>query len=321
MTIVAHPYADPKRRQLAIAGAQFPGRKYLPHTRGDMAVIIAHFNPAGWKKTPQLLYDTCTAILDAGIEVVVAQLVAPHAEPARLPDGVVSAIYRSEAVLFHKENLYNLATRHTTAQKFLFLDGDVIFGRPDIFDAVSHALDTCDILQPYRTALWLDKEDRVILGKRSAADAMSMGREPLPSKVHPGFSWAMTRKFYDAIGGLYDCHPLGSGDAALSFAVFRGTPPFPKVANDAFVNTLSWQQFRARMQALSPVLGSVSGLLYHLWHGSRPKRQYSHRWKYVPLQAGQEYPLRRRDDGVLEWQDPKYNDILRSYFVSRDEDE
>jgi hypothetical protein len=306
--------------RLDLLGAQFVNRPYAAHTRGDTAAIIAHFNPAGWKKPPKLLYDTCEALLVSGAHIVVVQLMAHDATPAAVPPGVTNVVYRSNAVLFHKENLFNLGVQHTDAAKFMFLDGDLIFSRSDIFDAVSLALDACHVLQPYQVCAWLDAENSVFLTRQSAADGIKHDIAPIPGHVHPGFAWAMTRQFYDNIGGLYDRHPLGSGDTALSFALFRGEPPFPVIANDAFVFTPSWGAFRERVQTCKPVVGVVPGALYHLWHGTREKRQYAERWRYLPVAQGDEYPLQRREDGVLEWTNPAHSEVLRNYFLSRDED-
>jgi hypothetical protein len=306
---------------LKIIGAEFEGYRYFVHNRSDVAVIIAHFNPAGWKKPPKLLYDTCVALSAARVEVIVVQLMAEHATPAVVPPGIKSVVYRSNAVMFHKENLFNIGTQHTDAPKLMFIDGDVIFDRLDIFDVVSAALDECDVMQPYQFAAWLDFTHKVTLTRESAAAAMVRGELPLPGVVHPGFAWAMTRKFHTDIGGFYDCHPFGAGDTALSYALYLGNAALPIIPHELFTSIPSWIEFRARVVALQPKLNYITGTLYHLWHGTREKRQYVTRNQYMPIPEGSEYPLQYREDGVLEWQNPRHSALLRHYFQFRDEDD
>jgi len=300
--------------------ASKPQSGYARATTNDLAVVMCHFNPAGWKRTPQLLYETCESVTQAGIEPLVVQLVLPGRLPAPLPAGVREIVYESDSVLFHKENLWNLAAAATRESKLLFLDGDIYFSRRDIFDAVSRQLDECDIVQPFTRACWLSQEGGVELTREPSVAAIVAGEQPTLGRYHPGFAWAMTRRTFDAIGGFFERHPLGGGDAATAFSLTPGEPRLPKTDNHAFAMSESYKAYRSNVLSLSPRIGSVDGTVYHIWHGTRENRGYEQRYLFLPPHNNGEYPLRSRPDGLLEWDSIEYNAKALEYFARRMED-
>ena len=299
--------------------AQKPAIQYLPPP-DDLDVILCHYNPAGWKRTPKLLYEVCQHLVAAGVRPLVLQVVRPPAEPAPLPAGVRSVIYESQSVLFHKENLWNLAAGMTTRPKLLFLDGDVVFSRRDVFKAVSDALDTCDVIQPFFSAVWTSQDGGVDLVREPSVLALEAGEQPLLGRYHPGFAWAMNREFFDRCGGFYERHPLGGGDAAFVFSMTPGIPRLPKTDSHAFAETQSYKKYRSQMLALSPRVGHIDGTVYHLWHGARENRRYEERYAFMPPFVDGEYPMARRGDGLLEWTDQRASEKALAYFLCRMED-
>lgn len=293
---------------------------YRPPTRRDTAVILCHFNPVGWKTPARLLYDTCEMFLAVGVEPVVSEVVMTGATPVALPDGCRRIVYQSDSVMFHKENLWNLAVDATTAAKLFFVDGDIVFSRRDILDAVSVALDEFDVIQPFSQAAWLAQQGGVERSRKSCAEAISGGEPPILTQYHPGFAWCMTRAFFDAIGGFYDRHPLGSGDTAFAFALTPGEPPWPRTPFHIFANTQSYQTYRSNVLAASPKVGFIDGTAYHMWHGSWANRRYEERYMFLPALAGGEYPMHRRDDGLLEWDSEEHSRATLEYLLGRLED-
>lgn len=300
--------------------ASKPPAGYSRPKRTDLAVVLCHFNPAGWQRPPRLLYETCESVVAAGITPVVAQLVLPGRSPSPLPAGVRQIVYQSDSVLFHKENLWNLTARETSEDKILFLDGDIYFSRRDIFDAVSECLDTHDIIQPFSAACWLAKDGGVELVREPAVMAVAAGEQPVLGKYHPGFAWALTRKAFDDIGGFFERHPLGGGDAAIAFSLTPGEPRLPKTDNHAFAMSEPYKAYRDRVLSLNLKIGWVDGSVYHLWHGDRKDRGYEERYKFLPPHNNGEYPLRNRPDGLLEWDSPECNAKALAYFARRMED-
>lgn len=299
--------------------SQKPAIQYLPPPE-DLDVILCHYNPAGWKRTPKLLHEVCQHLVSAGAEPLVLQVVRPPAEPAALPHGVRNVVYESQSVLFHKENLWNLAAGMTTRPKLLFLDGDVVFSRRDIFRAVGDALDSCDVIQPFSSAVWTSQNGGVDLVREPSALALENGEQPLLGRYHPGFAWAMTRRFFGQCRGFYERHPLGGGDAAFVFSMTPGVPRLPKTDSHAFAETQSYKDYRSRMLSLKPRIGHIEGSVYHLWHGTRENRRYEERYAFMPPFVNGEYPMERRDDGLLEWTDQRASEKALAYFLCRMED-
>jgi hypothetical protein len=292
-------------------------RGYAKFTRGDLAVILCHYNPAGWKRPPALLYDTCESVIGAGLQPTVAQVVLPGQDPARTPDGCRGLLFESSEVMFYKENLWNLAAEKTTESKLLFMDADIFFSRRDIFDAISDELNKCDIIQPFTTACWLGKSGNIQMARESSASAMCRGVSPNPRVYHPGFAWAMTRAAFGSVGGFYERHPVGGGDMAFVYAI---AGLIPDSLRRLIVETESYCDYVQRVSGAGLRLSVLPGTVYHAWHGDMKHRQYEQRYSFAPATVGNEFPIKKRTDGLLEWESRESSEALLRYFSGRHED-
>lgn len=291
----------------------------------SIAVCLAFYAPCDYELPKRHLGRTLEWLAGEGVPAVLAQVVQPGQQPQPVPSGVASLVYESADVMFYKENLWNLAARSTDADTLLFLDSDIVFRCPDVIEQTAALLDRCDICQPFGTAVWHDRDGRVINARRSSAFAISRGYEPSSKFYHPGFSWAMTRRAFDFLGGLYDCHPLGGGDIAFAYSLdlrWACVDLRQRTPHDAhFAASPSYGMYRMRAANLCLRVGCLEQVdVIHQWHGDAGDRQYCSRGTYLPLEAGQEYPLRYRDDGLLEWTDAAASEAVRRYFLSRRED-
>lgn len=291
-----------------------PAVSYSP-SPNDLAVVLCHFNPVGWKTTPRHLYDVCDMLVKSGVSPTVVQLVRPPAVMARLPSGVKNVVYKSQSVLFRKENLWNLGAMMTKEPKILFLDGDITFSREDALGAVSEALDNLDVIQPFSECVWLSKNGDPLLSMPSSAMALKAGIHPKEDKHHPGFSWAMRRDFFVRCGGFYERCPIGGGDSTFAFSMSH------QQENMNFVETKHYSKYRKIMLDLKPRVGCIDGTAYHLWHGSRENRLYEERMKFMPKMVDGEYPIIKREDGLLEWSNPSHSLKVLSYLIYRMEDD
>jgi hypothetical protein len=310
---------DTAERLISVASRR-RGGGYWQATRGDLDVVMCHYNPAGWKTTPVLLYETCKSVIEAGLRPVVVQVTLPGQKPAELPPGAECVLFESDSVLFLKENIWNMAARMGSRSKILFLDADIFFTRRDIFDAISDSLESHDVIQPFTNAAWLSQDGRIELAREPSVFAIEKGEQPLLGRYHPGFAWGMTRDFFNRCGGFYERHPLGGGDAAFVFAMTPGVPRLPKIDSHAFSETDSYKAYRARMLSLEARVGHVSGTVYHRWHGTRENRKYEERYKFMPPMSSGEYPLVHREDGLLVWSTREHSDLAKKYFLARHED-
>lgn len=291
-----------------------------------IAICLAFYSPCGYALPQRHLAATLEWLAGDGVPTVLAQVVLPGQSPQPVPSGIKSLVYESSDVMFFKENLWNLGVESMPGfDKYLFLDTDLRFSAPDVIQQADRLLDAVDVCQPFGTAVWHDRDGKVTHARRGAAFALSRGYEPTSRYYHPGFAWGVTRRAYEFLGGFYDRHILGGGDIAFAYALdprFVNVDLRQRVPDDAhFATTPSYETYRHRGVSLCLRVGSLETVdVHHQWHGDPGNRQYTSRGTYWPLERGQEYPLRTRPDGLLEWADPAAGQAVRRYFESRRED-
>ena len=86
---------------------------------------------------------------------------------------------------------------------------------------------------------------------------------------HPGFAWAMTRKIYEKLGGLYELSILGAGDnnMALSF-IGKGLFSINDKATDGYKKSI----IDFENQCNNIRIGYIPGIIKHYYHGSKANR-------------------------------------------------
>lgn len=285
-----------------------------------LTACLAFFSPADFELPRRHLRDTLAWLVRERVPAVLAQVVRTGQEPQPVPDGVQSLVYRSDDVLFLKENLWNLAALETDSDTLLFLDTDICFSVDDVAGATAKLLEQCDVCQPFETAMWLNRDGAVDFVRTCSAKAIAEQVEPVTRAYHPGFAWAMTREAFGRLGGFYDRHPFGGGDTAFSFGLWGARPTYPLMESIVW-DTPSFIAYQRNAASAALRVGYLQGVAaMHRWHGSVANRQYVTRTNCLPIEAGQEYPLRRRPDGLLAWESAAANAAMTAYFASRRED-
>lgn len=287
--------------------------------------ILAFHSPCGYALPQQHLATTLSWLAGCGARATLAQIVLPGQEPQPVPAGIESLVFETASVMFHKENLWNLAAGRSDADKFLFLDTDVFFDAADVFGESERLLDQCDVGQPFETAAWLGRDGRAFQARKSAAFAASKGWEPVPGYYHPGFAWCMTRSAFERLGGFYDRHPFGGADVAFTYAInpkwIGSRVPFYIPIDAQYWTSPSYRRYQHCGTMLGLKVGCLAGVTAtHRWHGDIEDRQYVGRAKHLMIPPGTEYPIHAREDGILEWDSPEYSDRILAYFQSRRED-
>ena len=95
---------------------------------------------------------------------------------------------------------------------------------------------------------------------------------------HPGYAWAITRKAYEKIGGLYDKGILGSGDNIMMLSLLgNGLKSLHDDSTDGYKQTII--NFEKKISTLR--FGYVPGTMYHYFHGSKVNRKYTERWQIL----------------------------------------
>lgn len=237
---------------------------------------------------------------------------------------------RTECPLWHKENLVNLAVRYllpANYKAFAWIDGDLEF------ESATWAKDTLrilngakDIVQVFSHAIDMDKRENTMMVFHSAGYKLERNGTYCPTRglnySHPGYAWAITRKAYERIGGLYDHGILGSGDYVMLLALLgRGNNFINSRYSADFVDSV--MRFQDKISKLR--FGYVPGVIRHYFHGSKLNRKYQDRNEILVRHQFSPYRHITYDaSGILvpteDFSDECKAEIL-GYFNGRNEDE
>lgn len=236
---------------------------------------------------------------------------------------------RVNTPLWHKENLVNVAVKQLLPKgwkAFAWIDADIEF------ENVTWAKDTLkilngskDIVQIFSHALDMD------MVKNTMKIFSSFGYQYTKKKQyisngndywHPGYGWAITRKAYERIGGLYEYAILGSGDNIMALSIIEnGLKSINDESTDDYKDSIL--EYQRKIRTLR--LGYVPGVIRHHFHGSKKNRKYNERWRilldhnYSPTEH-----ITRNNKGILvptQTCPPEIIEKIKSYFFERNDDE
>ncbi len=233
--------------------------------------------------------------------------------------------------LWHKENIINMGVKYLLPDNWkamAWIDADIEF------ESSTWALDTLkvlngcrDVVQLYSHCLDMDKNEDPMTVFTSFGFQYSKHKKygknnKGVSYWHPGFAWAMTRKVYNKLGGLYDKAVLGSGDnvMALSF-IGKVKCSLNENLTDEYVNSV----LEYEKKCIGFRIGYIPGVIRHYFHGSKVNRKYNDRWKIlVDNNFNPDLHIKYNEYGLLiptnECPPQLLTDIY-NYFLERNEDE
>ena len=237
---------------------------------------------------------------------------------------------RSDCPLWHKENLVNLGVKRllpANYKAFAWLDGDIEFESPTwALDTLKILNGSKDIVQVFSHAMDMDKRENTMSVFHSAGFKLTKNGTYCPSRgnnySHPGYGWAITRKAFERIGGLYDHGILGSGDYVMLLCLLgRGTNFINSRYSPDFVDSVL--KFQSKFQNLR--FGYVPGVIRHYYHGSKANRKYQDRNEILVRHQYSPYRHLQYDKNGLivptaEFPEECKREILE-YFNGRNEDE
>ena len=236
---------------------------------------------------------------------------------------------KTDIPIWHKENMINLGVKYLLPndyKAFAWIDADIEF------ESHSWALDTLKILNGYKDVVQLFSHcvdtnyDNTNLNIFNSFGYCFSKNKSFVSKGidywHPGYAWAMTRKAYEKLGGLYDKGILGSGDSIMALSFINKCHNMNNIQYHEDYNNsmLEYQKKTKNMR-----LGYVPGVIIHNYHGSKKNRNYTERWKilmkynYSPITH-----LSYNNEGILiptknfEWE---FQNEIINYFKERKEDD
>jgi hypothetical protein len=236
---------------------------------------------------------------------------------------------RTQVPLWHKENMINLGVKYLLPKDykaFAWIDADVEF------DSSSWALDTLKILNGYKDIVQLfshciDMDQyknnlNIFNSFGYCFEKQKLYTTKGTDYWHPGYAWAITRKAYEKINGLYDKGILGSGDSIIAMSLINKCSSINNVnySKDYNNSMLEYQKLASKLR-----LGYTPGIIRHYYHGSKINRKYTERWKilmnykFSPLTH-----ITYDSSGIIiptNFFSQEFKDEILNYFKERKEDE
>ena len=236
---------------------------------------------------------------------------------------------RTKVPIWHKENMINLGVKYllpSDYKAFAWIDADIEF------ESVTWATDALrilngskDIIQLFSHSLDMDDKEQTMSMRSCAGYQYSKGNKYYSSGNdywHPGYAWAITRRAYEKIGGLYELGILGSGDFIMLMSLLnKGEVSVNSLSSEDYKKTIL--DFQKKISSLR--LGYVPGVIRHYFHGSKKNRKYTERWKILVEHNYQPTLYITKDKkGILiptnKCPEQLKKDIYQ-YFLERNEDE
>lgn len=235
---------------------------------------------------------------------------------------------KTDVPIWHKENMINLAVKYllpSNYKAFAWVDADVEFENNSWAMDTLKILNGCkDVVQLFSHCVDMSNENTNLNIFNSFGYSFNKEKKFTTKGQdywHPGYAWAITKKAYDKIGGIYDKGILGSGDSIMALAFINKAESMNNINySDDYNNSMLEYQLKASKLRL----GYVPGVIRHYYHGSKKNRQYTERWKllmkhnYSPIEH-----LTYDKQGILiptETFPFDFKEDIMNYFRERKED-
>uniref|UniRef100_A0A6C0DPF4 Glycosyltransferase 2-like domain-containing protein n=1 Tax=viral metagenome TaxID=1070528 RepID=A0A6C0DPF4_9ZZZZ len=192
---------------------------------------------------------------------------------------------KTDVPIWHKENMINLGVKHLLPKKykaFAWVDADIEF------DSSTWAIDTLkilngckDVVQLYSHSIDLNHDNRNLNIFNSFGYSFNKNKSYTSRGIdywHPGYAWAITRKAYEKIGGLYDKGILGSGDNVMAMAFINKAE---YMTNEGYDDDYNNSMLEYQVKASKLRLGYTPGVIRHHFHGTKQNRKYKERWQIL----------------------------------------
>jgi hypothetical protein len=231
--------------------------------------------------------------------------------------------------LWHKENMVNLAVKYLLPENyraFAWIDADIEFESSTWAMDTLKILNGCkDIVQLFSHCVDMDREKGTLNIFNSFGYCYGKNKKYTSRGIdywHPGYAWAITRKAYEKMGGLYDKGVLGSCYNIMAMAIINQCV---HMMHDQYHPDYNHSMYECQEKMKRLRLGYVPGVVRHHYHGSKKNRKYRERWEvlikhqYSPV-AHVSYDVMGVLIPTAKFTDAFRYDIL-DYFVERKEDD
>uniref|UniRef100_A0A6C0IJA0 Glycosyltransferase 2-like domain-containing protein n=1 Tax=viral metagenome TaxID=1070528 RepID=A0A6C0IJA0_9ZZZZ len=236
---------------------------------------------------------------------------------------------KTDTPIWHKENMVNLGVKYLLPKNykaFAWIDADLEFENNTWALDTLKILNGCkDVLHLFSHCIDMNHDETTLNAFNSLGYCYTKGKDYTIKGLdywHPGYAWAMTRKAYEKIGGLYDKGVLGSGDSIMALAFINKVSKMFNAKYHSDYNN-SMLEFQEKVKGLR--IGYTPGVIRHHYHGTKQNRQYTERWKIIMNHAFSPITHLTYDEkGILiptkDFSEEFKADIMK-YFKERKEDD
>lgn len=321
----------------------------------DFWALTTYFNPKGWKSR-RLNYDIFRKNLALPLMTVEW---SPLGRFELGPSDADQLIQVSGGdLMWQKERLLNIGLNQLPhdCEYVAWIDSDIIFETPGWVDMARKKLHKKAVVQLFSESRHLKpgviksgspstylRQDQGIAAASQGAncpktfiDELLQERErslqghTLPAsspKTSPGFAWAATRSWLEAIGGLYDASIIGGGDTVFFMALSGRLNDFADIYRNqhAFTDNNRLRLWNEKTRTAGTRVEFIKGIISHLFHGSLENRQYVERHKLL-TRSGLDIDAHLLDEQGKPWKFTtrtplQVREAIEMYFESRHEDE
>jgi hypothetical protein len=236
---------------------------------------------------------------------------------------------RTETPIWHKENMINLGVKKllpSNWKAFAWIDADIEFeSNTWASDTLKLLNGSKDVVQLFSHCIDMDKDESSLNHFSSFGYCYSKGKKYSTKGLnywHSGYAWAITRKAYDKIGGIYDKGILGSGDTIMALSFINNVD---KIKNDNYSDDYNNSMIVFQNKAKHLRLGYTPGVIRHYYHGKKQDRKYTDRWQIlIKHKYSPDKHLKYNEEGILVPTDQFTEDFridILNYFQERKEDD
>jgi hypothetical protein len=229
----------------------------------------------------------------------------------------------TETAIWHKENMVNLGVKYLLPKNykaFAWVDADIEFENSSWAMDTLKILNGCkDVVQLFSHAIDMSNKNTNLNMFNSFGYSFSKNKKYTQTGIdywHPGYAWAITRKAYVKLGGIYDKGILGSGDNIMVYCLLgHGLDAINAKSTDGYKSSVI--QFQNKAKYLR--FGYVPGIIRHHYHGTKENRKYNDRWK---LLVEYNYTPDMVEGDVLSFREvpQEFRNKIKQYFEDRQED-
>ena len=307
----------------------------------QLVAITSYYNPLSYKRR---LVNYHLFRNNLNVPLVTVELGNNGRYELTQADADILVQIPSGSVLWQKERLLNVALQHVPddAEAVAWIDCDVIFEQEDWPSRALALLKEKPLIQLFDRGINLEKdvlpatgikpEGKRIPSFASLDLARNRTRKNMGSNrnkdtndplYRTGLAWAARKSLLDD-HGFYDFCIIGGGDHAGSNAAagwISETVDFFNMNPKRSEHYLNWAN--RFYNQVNNNIDSISGEVYHLWHGQNADLHYVLRQKNLSqFDFDPNIDIRINPHGAWEWatDKPEMHAFVENYFRQRNED-